>query len=86
MLNLGALAICHDGKNVTEDVDFLIWTRKNKDVHDTIKYDQSLPESLEASHFDPKLLTKILIHGYGDTGTTGWVINVKNEYLIKGNP
>ena len=35
-------------------------------------------------YFTPNLKTKILIHGYGDTGTTDWVIRVKDRYLQKG--
>ena len=35
------------------------------------------------SHFKSDLPTKILIHGFEDTGTTGWVLNVRDEYFKK---
>ena len=76
--------MCHGLRNVTKDVDFLLWTRKNRDTYDKIKYDENLPNDLKDSHFSPSIPTRILIHGYGDTGTTGWVIRVKNKYLNKG--
>ena len=36
-------------------------------------------------HFNPKLPTKVLIHGYQDNGETGWIISIKDSYLIKGS-
>ena len=74
----------HTFANVSQDVDFLLWTRDNPDSYDHIQFNNSLPNQLNHSHFSPSLPTKILIHGYGDTGTTGWVIRVKDKYLKKG--
>lgn len=66
----------------SNDVEFLLWTRNNPSVQDLIRINDT--DSLVGSHFDMSLNTKILVHGYSDTGTTGWVINVKNKYLEKG--
>ena len=30
------------------------------------------------------MLPKVLVHGYGDYGRTGWVRNMKDAYLAKG--
>ena len=76
--------ISHQFTNVSKDVDFLLWTRKNPNSYTEMKYNESLPKVLNNSHFSPSIPTKLLIHGYGDTGTTGWVISVKNKYLNKG--
>ena len=57
---------------------------KHRNSYDRLRYDENLPEDLKASHFTPTIPSKFLIHGYGDTGTTGWVLRVKDEYLKKG--
>ena len=69
-------------RDVANDVDFLLWTRTNPSDADHLKVDDVT--GLNASHFDRNLPTKILVHGYDDTGTTGWVLNVRNKYLKKG--
>ena len=33
---------------------------------------------------DTWMLPKVLVHGYGDYGRTGWVRNMKDAYLAKG--
>ena len=76
--------VSHSFSNHTKDIDFLLWTRRNPINYDKIKYNDSLSTVLTSSHFSPNLKTKILIHGYGDTGTTDWVIRVKDRYLQKG--
>ena len=76
--------VSHSFSNHTKDIDFLLWTRRNPLNYDKIKYNDSLSTVLTSSHFSPNLKTKILIHGYGDTGTTDWVIRVKDRYLQKG--
>lgn len=77
--------VSHSFSNHTKDIDFLLWTRRNPINYDKIKYNDSLSTVLTSSHFSPNLKTKILIHGYGDTGTTDWVIRVKDRYLQKGD-
>ena len=66
------------------DVNYFIWTRVNRGQPDTIKHDVGIRQALKNSHFNPKLETKILIHGYKDHGLTGWIMDVKYEYLKKG--
>ena len=68
--------------NVEDQVDFLLWTRQNPDVADKLVLNNLT--ALQQSHFQKDLPTRILIHGYGDTGTTGWVKNVRDAYFIKG--
>ena len=65
-----------------DKVDFWLWTRQNPDVADPLKLNNLT--LLQNSHFQKDLPTRILIHGYEDTGTTGWVLNVRDAYFIKG--
>lgn len=64
------------------DVEFLLWTRENPTVAEKLQVGNVT--SVTVSHFSSDLPTKILIHGFGDTGTTGWVRNVRDSYLSKG--
>jgi len=75
----------HQYKDVAKDVDFLLWTRQNPENCYSIQLNDSLPSVLSNSSFSPSVETKILIHGYGDTGDTDWIIRVKDKYLKKGN-
>merc|ERR1711997_225793 len=63
---------------VEKEVDFLLWTKDNPREPDKLKVGDVF--SLHLSHFKSDLPTKILIHGFEDTGTTGWVLNVRDEY------
>ena len=74
----------HQYKDVAKDVDFLLWTRQNPENSYSIQLNDSLPSVLSNSSFSPNVETKILIHGYGDTGDTDWIIRVKDKYLKKG--
>ncbi len=65
---------------IRDQVDFLLWTRENP-VH---AEKLNLSDLMHSTHFKNDLTTRILIHGYEDTGTTGWVLNVRNTYLQKG--
>ena len=69
-------------QDVQDKVDFLLWTRQNPDVSDPLRLNNVT--LLQHSHFQKDLPTRILIHGYEDTGTTGWVLNVRDAYFIKG--
>ena len=84
VLEKAPAVVSHSFSNHTKDIDFLLWTRRNPLNYDKIKYNDSLSTVLTSSHFSPNLKTKILIHGYGDTGTTDWVIRVKDRYLKQG--
>lgn len=82
----GSKSIAHRepvlGRDVEDDVDFLLWTPDNPTEQEHLKVgDVTL---LNSTHFNKNLPTKILVHGYTDTGTTGWVLNVKSKYLKKG--
>ena len=41
-------------------------------------------EGVLESRFDGGRQTKLLVHGYGDDGRTGWVRRMKDAYLTKG--
>ena len=84
VLEKAPAVVSNSFSNHTKDIDFLLWTRRNPLNYDKIKYNDSLSTVLTSSHFSPNLKTKILIHGYGDTGTTDWVIRVKDRYLKQG--
>lgn len=70
--------------DVVKDVDFLLWTNKNPFSETILKYDDSLPFSLDDSNFDEDLPTKVIVHGFDGSGTQEWVINVKDAYLMMG--
>ena len=70
-------------KDVSSEVDFLLWTRENPEIPDKLIIGNIT--ALSISHYNPQTSTKILIHGFGDTGTTGWVKNVRNKYFEKGD-
>ena len=69
---------------MAKDVNFLLWTRQNPENCYSIQLNDSLPTVLRNSSFSPNAVTKILIHGYEDTGDTDWIIRVKDKYLKKG--
>ena len=71
-----------NGDNIKSDVDFLLWTKDNPLEPDILEVGNL--SALAASHFQRDLPTRILIHGYEDTGTTGWVLTVRNSYFNKG--
>ena len=62
---------------------YLLWTRSNPDQEQELIFDNLI--SVRNSSFDPTKLTKIVVHGYTGFGTMGWVENVKNAFLLKGN-
>ena len=51
---------------VEKEVDFLLWTTDNPKEPDILKVGDVF--SLHLSHFKADLPTKILIHGFEDTG------------------
>ena len=71
-----------DAAEARKDVEFLLWTKENPDIPDKLYIGNMT--ALKLSHFDKDLPSKILIHGFEDTGTTGWIYNVKDAYFFKG--
>ena len=59
-----------------------LWTRQNPNSNQELFYDNLT--SIQQSNFDASKKTKILVHGYSDSGKTGWVIRMKNKFLEKG--
>ena len=68
-----------DQESVADQVDFLLWTKENPEKADKI----IIGDLSSLVNFKPDLPTKILIHGYEDTGTTSWVLNVRDAYFQK---
>ena len=62
---------------------YLLWSRQNPEQEQELIFNDLM--SVHNSTFDPKKLTKIVVHGYTGFGTMGWVTNVKNAFLLKGN-
>jgi len=71
-----------DAAEARKDVEFLLWTKENPDIPDKLYIGNMT--ALKLSHFDKDIPSKILIHGFEDTGTTGWIYNVKDAYFVKG--
>ena len=66
---------------------YYLWSNANHNHLQSSSYEELIfddVESVLASNFDPNLPTKVLVHGFGDDGTTSWVIRVKNEFLRQG--
>jgi len=62
---------------------YYLWSNPNSNQKQELIFDDF--ESILASNFDANLPTKVLVHGFGDSGTTSWVIGVKNEFLKQGD-
>src|SRR6185437_13664790 len=65
-------------------VVYKLFTRQNPTDHDVIKYNSEA--SVKKSHFNPKLNTKIIVHGYLDNQFFGtWMGTMKDEFIIAGD-
>jgi hypothetical protein len=63
---------------------YLLWTRDNAGTNeDQILLFNNLT-SIQESNFEGHKSTKIIVHGFADSGKTGWVTRVKDAYLEKG--
>jgi len=63
-------------------IRFYLWTRDNSgadDFEELFVGDDG--ESILNSRYDGGRKTKVLVHGYGDYGRTGWVQNMRDAYL-----
>ena len=66
-------------------IRFYLWTRDNSDDDDFEElFVGDDGESILNSRYDGAKKTKVLVHGYGDYGRTGWVRDMKDAYLAKG--
>ena len=73
----------NDLSEVEKEVDFLLWTKENPNPSEYDKLKIGNLSALNSSHFKPDLPTKILIHGFEDHGTTGWVLKMTEQYFKK---
>ena len=84
-VSLISVSIQQDIPDISTDetlTRWYLWTRQNQNNNQELFYDNLT--SIQQSNFDASKKTKILVHGYGDSGKTGWVIRMKNTFLEKG--
>ena len=66
-------------------IRFYLWTRDNPGADDFEElFVGDYGESILNSRYDGGRKTKVLVHGYGDYGRTGWVQNMRDAYLTLG--
>ena len=84
-VSLISVSIQQDIPDISTDetlTRWYLWTRQNQNNDQELFYDNLT--SIQQSNFDASKKTKILVHGYSDSGKTGWVIRMKNKFLEKG--
>ena len=84
-VSLISVSIQQDIPDISTDetlTRWYLWTRQNSNTDQELFYDNLT--SIQQSKFDASKKTKILVHGYSDSGKTGWVIRMKNKFLEKG--
>ena len=84
-VSLISVSIQQDIPDISTDetlTRWYLWTRQNSNTDQELFYDNLT--SIQQSNFDASKKTKILVHGYSDSGKTGWVIRMKNKFLEKG--
>ena len=69
--------------NVSE-IQFYLWTLQNPgdDEFEILEMDD--PDSVTSSYFDPNKITKFLIHGWGSSPTSSWVLQSRDAYFSLG--
>ncbi|XP_050089310.1 uncharacterized protein LOC126573332 [Anopheles aquasalis] len=68
------------------DIRFYLFTRSNPDDRQYIHIDESWEKSnLSSSYFNPSHPVKVIIHGYNADMFLTPLINMKGEYLSRGN-
>ncbi|XP_041358259.1 pancreatic lipase-related protein 2-like [Gigantopelta aegis] len=60
---------------------FLLFTRLNRNNSDFQLLNYTIEDSVSSSHFNPKVPTKFILHGFSQNGTTSWVLGIKDEFL-----
>lgn len=61
---------------------FILYTEKNPTEGQLISADD--PETIKKSNFNPKWMTKFIIHGFIDTPLSNWVSDMRDELIIRG--
>ena len=78
------LVKCQDEISTDETLTrYLLWTKANPSSKQELVFESI--ESVNSSNFNASKPTKVLVHGFADGGTTGWVIGSKREFLKKGS-
>lgn len=69
-----------------KDVRFWLFTRKNPEERQNIYIDETWENSnLSSSYYDPNYPVKIIIHGYNSDMHITPLIEMRQEYLQKGD-
>lgn len=84
-INIGTCTWILDRKCPDEDVKFWLFTQTNPDDRQAIHVDESWEKSnLSTSFFDPQFPVKIIVHGYNSDMQLTPLIDMKQEYLHRG--
>ncbi|XP_059156353.1 pancreatic lipase-related protein 2-like [Physella acuta] len=62
---------------------FLLYTRNNRQNPDSLIYTNAA--SVTGSHFSASRGTKFIVHGFSSSGTTQWIMSLKDKLLNKGD-
>lgn len=75
-----------DRKCPDKDVKFWLFTPSNPDERQRVHVDETWEKSnLSSTFYDPKFPVKIIIHGYNSDMQLTPLIDMKKEYLERGN-
>ncbi|KAK6188478.1 hypothetical protein SNE40_004644 [Patella caerulea] len=62
---------------------FRLFTRSNPKTEQLLNYKDV--NSIHSSHFNPSKPTKMVSHGFIENGRTDWLVEMKDEFLKKGD-
>lgn len=66
-----------------EDINYELYTKDNKEQFVSLRVGDNV--QLKESPFNSTWPTKILIHGWTDSGNTSWLQNMRQNYLSVGD-
>lgn len=67
----------------TEDINYDLYTKENKEQVVSLRVDDTA--QLKDSPFSPAWPTKIIIHGWIDSGNASWLHDIRRNYLSIGD-
>ena len=74
-----------DRKCPDDDVKIFLFTPSNSDDRQPIHVDDTWDKSnISSSHYDPKFPVKVIIHGYNSDMQLTPLIDMRQEYLLRG--
>ncbi|XP_012062618.1 PREDICTED: pancreatic lipase-related protein 2-like [Atta cephalotes] len=66
-----------------EDINYELYTKDNKEQPVSLRVDDAI--QLKDSPFNPEWPTKIIIHGWTESGNAFWLHDIRRNYLNVGN-